>query len=202
MIHALTTFISHNKVDKDVARNIALFLAAENINVWFDEWEISAGDSIIDQINAGLTGCTHFIIIWSKNSSAAKWVRRELSSVLSKAIESGQPKVIPILLDNTELPPLIADLKYIRYHNGSEKDRNDIIEAISGNKSSIDFIRAVVKKYNEIIYDPGAKGPFPLKACPSCGSIKLKYSSHLDYARDDMYYFVKCQECGWGDWSQ
>lgn len=65
-------FISHNKADKDVAREIALFLAAENINVWFDEWEISAGDSIIEQISTGLRGCTHFIILWLKNASKSK----------------------------------------------------------------------------------------------------------------------------------
>lgn len=70
-------FISYNKADKDVAREIALFLAAENINVWFDEWEIPAGDSIIEQIDTELRGCTHFIILWSKNASKSNWVRRE-----------------------------------------------------------------------------------------------------------------------------
>jgi len=33
-------FVSYNKGDKDVAREIALFLTSENINVWFDEWEL------------------------------------------------------------------------------------------------------------------------------------------------------------------
>ena len=36
-----SVFISHNKLDKDVARELSLFIISENINVWFDEWEIS-----------------------------------------------------------------------------------------------------------------------------------------------------------------
>ncbi len=199
---ALTTFISHNKLDKDAARNIALFLTGENINVWFDEWEISAGDSIITQINNGLTDCTHFIILWSTNSATSKWVRAELESVITKAIESGNPRIIPILLDDTSLPPLIQQLRYIRYKGGTEEDRAYIIEAVSGHKPSGDFIRAIVRKYNEVIFNPDLEGPFPYVACPSCGSKRLKGSSFTDYRRDEVYFSITCEDCGWGDWSQ
>lgn len=61
-----SVFISHNKADKSIAREIGLFLTSENINVWFDEWNISAGESITEQVNLGLHDCTHFIILWSK----------------------------------------------------------------------------------------------------------------------------------------
>ncbi len=112
-MNKMNIFISHNKKDKDIAREIALFLVAENINVWFDEWEISAGDSIIEEIEAGLMRASHFIIIWSKNASSSNWVRKELATILKKAIETKVPKVIPIILDDTSLPSLINDLKYI-----------------------------------------------------------------------------------------
>lgn len=41
-------FISHNSKDKETAREIGLFLTSEDVNVWFDEWEISYGASIPD----------------------------------------------------------------------------------------------------------------------------------------------------------
>ncbi|MBC8275716.1 MAG: toll/interleukin-1 receptor domain-containing protein [Chloroflexi bacterium] len=197
---SITVFISHNKADRDAARNIALFLAAENINVWFDEWEISAGDSIIKQINKGLLDCTHFIVLWSANSATSKWVRAELESMLSKAIETGNPRIIPVFLDDTLLPPLLQPLKYIRYHGGNEEDRTNIIESISGHKPSQDFIRAVVQKYNEVIYNPDLPGPFPFEACPSCGSKNLKGSGAM--IRDDQWYIIQCEECGWGTASE
>ena len=65
-------FVSHNKKDRDIAQQIAVFLTSERIRVWFDEWEVSAGDSIINEIQNGLDSCTHFIIIWSKKCSYIK----------------------------------------------------------------------------------------------------------------------------------
>lgn len=198
----MLVFLSHNIKDKDFAREIAIFLVAENINVWFDEWKISAGDSIVEQINKGLLGCTHFLIIWSNNASTSNWVRRELHSTLAKAIKDGIPRVIPIVLDDTPLPELIADIRYIKYKGGSEKDRNSIISSVIGHGPSENFIKAVVKKYNEVITDHTGRDPLGLKACPKCGSTKIKGGTYTDYVRDDVYYFLECKECGWSDWTQ
>jgi len=99
--NTILVFISYNKKDKEVANEIAVFLAADGVNVWYDEWEISAGDSIVKEINSGLLGCTHFLIIWSNNSAKSHWVKRELESTLAQAIQSGIPRVIPIVLDKT-----------------------------------------------------------------------------------------------------
>lgn len=193
-------FVSHNKADKEPAREIAIFLGAEDINIWFDEWEISAGDSIVEQINSGLRGCTHFLILWSTNAATSNWVRRELQSTLAKAIETGVPRVLPIVLDDTGLPELISDIQYIRWQGGTEEDRAKIVAAITGHGPSTNFLKAVVKKYNELIYDLDAPGPFPYAACPSCGSDRLKGSSSV--YRDDMWFLLRCEECGWSEASQ
>lgn len=84
-----------------MAREIAMFLAAENINIWFDEWKVSAGDSIVREIQQGLSDCSIFIVIWSKNASKSNWVRKELESILAKGISNDDLKVIPIRLDDT-----------------------------------------------------------------------------------------------------
>lgn len=201
-VESLLAFISHNNADKDVAREIALFLASENINVWFDEWEISAGDSIIEQINKGLQDCTHFIIIWSKNASKSNWVRKELQSILVKAIKSRKPIILPIVLNKTNLPEIMSDIRYIKYRGGIEEDRWEIIKAITGHDPSLNFLKAIVKKYNELIYDPKAKGPFGITACPSCGSKRLKGSSITSPKHDEVYFILTCEECGWSEWTQ
>ncbi|NMC75993.1 MAG: TIR domain-containing protein [Candidatus Methanofastidiosa archaeon] len=201
-VNSPLVFISYNKADKDVSREIALFLASVNINVWFDEWEVSAGDSIVEQINKGLHDCTHFIIIWSKNASTSNWVRKELQSILIKAIQSGKLRILPIVLDETPPPEIISDIYYIRYRGGIEEDRWEIIRAITGHDPSYTFIKAIVKKYHEVIYDPNAKDPFGIIACPKCGSKRLKGSSYIDYVHDKVYYILACEECGWSDWTQ
>lgn len=198
----MVVFISYNKGDRGIAREIALYLAAENVGVWFDEWRIAAGDSIPEQINVGLRGCTHYMIIWSARSAVSPWVNRELQSTLATAIQKGFPKVIPVVLDSTPLPSIISDLKYIRYTRGTEADRTNLVSAVTGHAPSQDFIRAVVRKYHEVITDAESGGPLALRACPQCGSTKLKTRSATDYARDEVYYIAHCSECGWSDWTQ
>jgi predicted nucleic-acid-binding Zn-ribbon protein len=194
-----TVFISYNKHDRTIANEIALYLAAENISVLFDEWEISTGDSITKYINDGLQVCTHFLIIWSTNSAKSKWVNRELQSIISVTTQTDTPKIIPIVLDQTSLPPLISDLKHISYGVGTEEDRANLIMAVTGNAPSQNFIRAIVKKYHEVISEDN--GPFGYCACPQCGSNKLKHSSSTDN-RDNTYYFIECSECKWSEWTQ
>jgi len=40
-------FISHNKKQKPLARLLATTLAANGQSVWFDEWNLKPGDSLI-----------------------------------------------------------------------------------------------------------------------------------------------------------
>lgn len=177
-------FMSHNKKDKRIAREMGLFLTAEDIPVWFDEWIINPGDSIAKSISEGLTKTTHFILLWSKNARASKWVEREMFSVLPSLIEKKSLKVIPVLLDNTPLPKIIRDLKYLKYNAGSEKDRNSLIKSITGKAATQNYIRAVVKKYHEMI-SGGDRG---LSACPECGNTNLEW---------DKDEYPHCNECGW-----
>jgi len=198
----MLVFISHNKADRESAREIALFLAAENIGVWFDEWEIAAGDSIVEQVDSGLQGCSHFVILWSQNAAKSNWVRKELSAALAKAIREGSPKVLPVLLDDSKPPELLADIKFLIWAGGKEDDRRDLVYAIAGHRPSMDFVRAIVRKYHEVTYDPEAKDPFGINACPQCGSDRLRGSGHTDHNRMERYWILACQECGWSTWTE
>jgi hypothetical protein len=200
-----SVFVSHNKADAEIARTVALFLISEEISVWFDEWEISAGDSIVGKVDDALAKCTHFVIVWSKNSSKSNWVRKELSSALSNAIQKKTLVIIPLKIDDTELPPLLSDIRHISYHGGTEDDRREIVNAISGKQPTVNFMKAVVKKYNEVVYEKDYDGPDPfgnIKACPSCGSTDFKRSMFNDYARDDIWFFIECKECKWSSASE
>jgi hypothetical protein len=189
------TFISHNKADKEVAREIALFLIAEGINVWFDEWVISPGDSIIQEINTGLHSCTHFIILWSKNASTSNWVKRELQSTLAHAINAKSPLIIPIVLDETPLPPLLSDILYINYEGDMEEDQRKIVKAVTGRLPSDNFTRALIKMYHIVIKNS------EITACPKCSGLSIdlrseSVESHGWNIEIEKYY---CRDC-WHVW--
>lgn len=203
----MQVFVSHNKADKPIAREIALFLVAEEVNVWFDEWEIAAGESVVGRVDEGIGQCTHFVILWSQNSDRSKWVRRELHSVLAHAIEAGAPHVIPIRLDSTPLPPLLRDHRYIRYSDGSEANRRDLVKEILGRAPSGNFLKAVVKKYHELVRSPERAETLGLRACPKCGSedigpdtdveVDFDYNDGAITPSPTFFRMVRCYECDW-----
>ncbi len=181
----LSVFVSHNQRDKNTAREIALFLAAEGINVWFDEWKIPAGRSITASVSDALETTTHLILLWSKNARKSNWVRRELFAAASRSVETGKLTLIPVRLDSTPLPTLLRDIKYLTYSTGTELDRFNIVRAITGKNPSEEFTKAITRKYRELTHG----GPRGLRACPECGSAQL------DWKRFNG--FPWCKECGW-----
>jgi len=147
--------------------------------VWFDEWKITHGESISENVNIGLETCTHFLLLWSKEASESHWVERERNSILHRMLSSKNKdiKIIPIILDDTPLPTIIDDFLGIKYIDGSENDRYNVIKAVTGESPSRNLIAVIVKKYNELIFNNESGDVFSINACPSCGSLDLKRQS-------------------------
>ena len=85
-------FISHASEDKDdFARPLAKALEA-HYDVWFDETELRAGDSLRESIDSGLRNCDFGIVILSPAFFAKQWTNAELSGLF--ALENRNRKVI------------------------------------------------------------------------------------------------------------
>ncbi len=105
-------FLSHRSIDKPKVREIAEALENEGIRVWFDEADILPSQSIVEEIGAGLSSMSHFLLFWSSSCVDAPWVKRELSVAVKRLIESGIPLFV-ISLDHTPVPQIIKDIKRI-----------------------------------------------------------------------------------------
>lgn len=101
-------FLCHASEDKDLVRRLANDLTAHGVDVVFDEWEIRAGDSLRQKIDAGLERCTHFIAILSPNSIRKPWVNSEMDAGFVLRLQE-QVVFIPLRLglDVAALPPLL-----------------------------------------------------------------------------------------------
>jgi len=109
-------FISHNWKDKEVARQIAKDLTARGIGVWLDEAEIRLGDSLIEKIREGIDNVEYLLVLLSSASVDSQWVRKEVDTAMNQEIEGKRVKVLPVLLDECDLPGFLkgkfyADLK-------------------------------------------------------------------------------------------
>jgi len=197
----MNVFISHNKADKESARFLAIALVEQGANVWFDEWEIRPGDSITGGIEKGLSQADIFVLVWSQLARKSNWVGTEIRAYLRRRVDDESLRIVPVILDETPLPTLIADYRgFVVDHVTS---LNTVAFQITGKPSDIELARRLQNRLLELTENHcGSGDPLPYIICPSCGSANLNRSSVTDYRRDEMYYVIECKDCKWSDWTQ
>jgi len=94
-------FISHASEDKeDFVRPLAEALRSE-YQVWYDEYELTLGDSLLRKIDEGLATCDFGIVVLSHAFFAKKWPQTELDGLFAR--ETAARKIIlPIWKDVTQ----------------------------------------------------------------------------------------------------
>jgi hypothetical protein len=189
-------FISHNARDTEEARQIGAQLKLVGADVWFDEWEIRAGDSIPGAVDEALDAFDIFLLVWSENAAASEWVRSELEAALTRRMAEHEIRVIPVKLDEAPLPPLLRPLKYVTLDDGVA----EVVDAVMGFSTDRDRLKAIQAVLDEAEIEVGYfHGYGAAVGCKRCGAglAALKQWSATDYARDDQYAGVECSECGW-----
>ena len=88
------------------------------------------GDSIVEKINAGLSGATHMLLLLSATSVQKPWVRREFSSTLMRQLSSNSVRVLPVLLESCEVPAILSDIRYADFRNHDDTAYEQISHAI------------------------------------------------------------------------
>ena len=104
-------FICHRKADAASAERLARTLELSGHSVWFDEWNINVGDSIVARINEGLEG-SHYVVLCYSASGMSGWVNREWQSTLARQLSGHAIKLLPALLSGGDAPAILADIKY------------------------------------------------------------------------------------------
>jgi len=114
MIKEFDVFISHASEDKEVvAKPLAEKLTEFGLSVWFDEFTLKVGDSLIESIDKGLASSRFGVVILSKSFFHKGYTKYELRGLSSQEISKGKI-VLPIWHDINreeieEISPVIAD---------------------------------------------------------------------------------------------
>jgi hypothetical protein len=192
-------FLSHAGPDKPIVRQLGVQLQLAGADVFFDEWDIAAGESITGAIEQAIGRFDTFLLVWSANAEKSLWIRREYRAAVKKVIEDPSLRLVVIRLDDTPVPDLVSDLKYVRLANS---DIGGVVDEIMGFKTQADRVKAIQAFLEEasieVIYIPGYG---PIVGCPRCGAglEHIGGWQQTDYERDDVYAGAKCNKCGWND---
>jgi hypothetical protein len=189
-------FVSHNAKDKDTARLLATMFTDRGISVWFDQWEIKPGESITGGIEKGLQECDVFLLMWSAAAKASKWVDTELRAAIRKRVDDTAVRLIPILIDDTPLPLLVADYRGLRLEKAD--DLEGIVREICPDEAEIDVIVRLQQRFLELVANQYPETDEVRSLfCPVCGSRNLSAFVKHEPMFDERLYAVRCADCGW-----
>lgn len=128
-------FISHSSRDKPFVKKLATALLSEGFPIWLDSWKLELGDSLLDKIYGGIDSSSLVLLVVSKHANESGWVNREINAALSKEQATGRKFLIPLRVDDCELPLKIADRLYGDFSTSFSAPLSgviDILEKLSG----------------------------------------------------------------------
>jgi hypothetical protein len=97
-----------------------------------DEWEIRAGDSLVQKIfEEGIGRAAVVIVVLSPTSVTKKWVKDELdAAVVNRINQTG--RLIPIIIEECEIPVALRATKWIRFDGDLKAVVDEVLRAVFG----------------------------------------------------------------------
>lgn len=196
-----SVFLSHNSKDKPWVRVLAQRLMSDSVVVWLDEAEINIGDSLIDKISEGIKEMRFVAAIISKNSVESSWVQKEISIAMSKEIAGRKVTVLPLVIDNCELPSSLSDKLYADFTKPEkfEESYDKLLRAI-GVKKTVSSIQEQKKDVLSTVSATKASHSIPQNyEIKIVGILKDRTRQDPEYSGLQNYYFQLSQRPS-SDW--
>jgi len=141
-------FISYSHKDKPFAKRLAADVRNAGHTVWVDDIEILVGDSLIEKICHGIDSVDFVAAIISSTSLNSQWVKKELDLASNREIDEKRVVILPILLNDVELPGFLKGKYYadFREEDNYQKGLEELLERLGPttpppNRSSAKMLR-------------------------------------------------------------
>lgn len=124
-------FLGHSSHDKGNVRMIYDDLLHLGVKVLMDEVQIKVGDSIVEKISEGLKSSKFLLLVLSEHSVKSVWTKREWNSFLAHQLSTTDVRILPILLENCDIPMILKDIKYADFRESYHDGLKEIVAALS-----------------------------------------------------------------------
>jgi hypothetical protein len=108
----MPVFISYSHRDKEFVEKLAFNLIRDKTWVWLDEWEITAGESLIERIQSAIQGASVLIAVFSKAAVDSIWCKREVTAGIQRELEERRVVVLPAVIEDCDPPLFLRDKKF------------------------------------------------------------------------------------------
>ncbi len=116
-------FLSHSHHDAAFVRRLASNLLQRGARVWYYQAEIGVGDSLFQKIEKAIEEMEFLGVVLSSHSVTSEWVRKEVSTALVHEIRGRKVKVLPLLIEQCDIPLFLAEKFYADFTSEEGYDR-------------------------------------------------------------------------------
>ena len=127
----MPVFISYSHQDKNFVDKLAHNLIENNVHIWLDRWELHIGDSLITKVQDAIQGASALLVILSKRSVNSDWCKKELNAGLIRELEEKKVIVLPVIIDNCDVPLFLKEKYYADFRENYDAGFNSILEGIA-----------------------------------------------------------------------
>jgi hypothetical protein len=127
----MPVFISYSHKDKEFVEKLALNLIRDKAWVWIDEWEIAAGESLIERIQSAIQRASVLIAVFSKPAVESIWCKREVTAGIQRELEDKRVVVVPALIEDCEIPLFLRDKKFADFRTDFDAGLETLRTAIA-----------------------------------------------------------------------
>jgi len=125
-----TVFVSYSHSDSDFADRLVADLRASEVPATYDKLLLRVGDSIIEKIAETVVDSDAVIALLSPASVKSNWVKKELAVAMTGEIDKRGVKVLPAVIAECEVPPLLSDKFHADFKLGYYYGLRQLFEAL------------------------------------------------------------------------
>jgi hypothetical protein len=127
----MPVFISYSHSDEAFVHKLAAHLITRNAHVWVDSWELNVGDSILVRVQEAIQDSSALLVVLSKSSVASEWCKKELSAGLMRELEERRVVVLPVLLEDCDIPIFLREKMYADFRTNFDVGLKVLVDAVS-----------------------------------------------------------------------
>lgn len=143
-------FVSYAQADKKVAREVVASIRDAGLRMWIDTWELAPGDSIVEPLQKAIATSDIILILLSKNAVASDWVRYELTAALYRELQDRAVTVIPALIEDCVIPPVLADRQFLDLRRDLPAAMRRLVQQL-GATPDLDFTRLDAQTFEGMV---------------------------------------------------
>jgi hypothetical protein len=123
-------FLSHATSDKKVVERVGQFLSSHGVTVWIDNKGIKSGAGIVRNLEVAVAECDFLILFLTPKSVESGWVKKEWHTKLHLHINEDITRIVPLLIEDCDIPIFLKDIKYIDFRPSFEEGCSTLLSSL------------------------------------------------------------------------